>query len=79
MKFPKDHPIRSLVQNILVSLDMLGSGIRDCFHTPGINLLLWLIIFQLLITIGLTYSITPSQVRYPLGLETNNASHSLLR
>ncbi|MDJ0730764.1 MAG: hypothetical protein QNJ33_12300 [Crocosphaera sp.] len=66
MKLTKNNPIRSFVQDFLLRVEMLGGTIRYCFYTPGINLLLWLIIFQMLITIALTYCIVPTQVRYPL-------------
>ncbi len=66
MKFPSHDPIRSLIEKFFLSIEMLGGTIRYCFHTPGINLLLWLIIFQVLITITLTYCLVPTQVRYPL-------------
>ncbi|MDJ0601444.1 MAG: hypothetical protein QNJ37_21695 [Crocosphaera sp.] len=38
-----------MIDQILLGLEVLGKSIRYTVYTPGINLLFWLIIFQLLI------------------------------
>ena len=66
MKFTKYDPIRLFIHYLFLGIEGLGEAIRYSLQTPGINLLLWLIIFQVLIVITVTYCVVPTYVRYPL-------------
>lgn len=54
MNFKNDERFDNLVNDLLLGLDLIGKQFNYILCTPGLNILFWLIMLEILIALVLT-------------------------